>query len=72
MGRNVMNYGQPQTDEKEGSLMDYRSDDRSGLTRRALATLISNTDADLLRLCLRDWDARRCPMREILSGDRRK
>lgn len=72
MGRNVMNYGQPQKDEKEGSLMDYRSDDRSGITRRALATLISNTDADLLRLCLRDWDARRGPMRENLTGDRHK
>lgn len=71
MGRNVMNYGQPQKDEKEGSLMDYRSDD-SGLTRRALATLISNTDADLLRLCLRDWDARRCTMQENLTGDRHK
>ena len=72
MGKNVMNYEKPQTDEKEGSLMDCRSDDRNGLTRRALATLISNTDADLLRLCLRDWDARRCTMQENLTGDRHK
>ena len=72
MGKDVLILRNATKDEKEGSLMDYRSDDRSGLTRRAIATLISNTDADLLRLCLRDWDARRCSMRESLSGDRHK
>lgn len=70
MGKNFTNHGKPQVNEKEGSLMDYRSE--GGINRRNLAMIINNTDADLLRLCLRDWDARRCTMREILSGDRRK
>lgn len=41
-------------------------------SRARAAALLGNTDADVIRLCLKEWDERRSGMRESLPGDRRK
>lgn len=73
MGKTLNLFGE--TKKKEGISMtsEQRRHTGNGSSRVRLHSLIdSGTDADILRHCLKDWDAKRNGMRESLPGDRRR
>ena len=73
MGKSFNLIGE--TKKKEGMSMTSEISGRTNIasSRVRLHSLIdSDVDADVLRHCLKDWDAKRSGMRESLPGDRRR
>lgn len=73
MGKTLNLFGE--TKKKEGISMtsEQRRHSGNGYSRTRLHNLIdSDVDADVLRHCLKNWDAKRSGMRESLPGDRRR
>lgn len=74
MGNSFEIFGTIQK-QKEGRTMAPVSgthSDTRGNRKRLHDMIDSDISGELLRSCLKDWDARRSGMRESLPGDRRR